>query len=449
MKFEKSTVETHDNRVSLHLPFAKVNKEERTVSGFATLDNLDNHGDIVTAEASRKAFSRFRGNIREMHQPKAVGRMLDFKEEEYFDKGENKIYKGMWVKVRVSKGAQDTWEKVLDGTLNGFSIKGDILDRDHEWQKDRGVNAQIVKDYSLDELSLVDNPANHFANVLSIQKDAAGGTLYKGMIAEVQAKNVFWCDEDEVYKSSSDDEVVCSFCDKSMENVGWYEYDSEADTNEKMAEVVNNHVNSKQGTPAESEGGVNDVAKGQKGVSDGGKSVTHVDNVAKEDNTEESRAAIENAAQPTDSAENVDESEQGETASTAEEGEGDDEKVEKAADVSETDGVEVPDLQKLADDLRTAFDSSLEKSQQQTQDAVANTLEKVGDAVAKQVAELTKSLEAISNKVSALEESAGKVEKRVDAVESSGALKKSGELGRSTDDEGTKSFSWGGRFLSA
>jgi hypothetical protein len=57
-------------------PLAKVDVERRTVSGFATLDNVDKQADIVTTEASLKAFSKFRGNIREMHQPTAVGKMV-------------------------------------------------------------------------------------------------------------------------------------------------------------------------------------------------------------------------------------------------------------------------------------------------------------------------------------------------------------------------------------
>jgi hypothetical protein len=33
---------------------------------------------------------------------------------------------GVYVSAYVSKGAQDAWEKVLDGTYSGFSIGGNI-----------------------------------------------------------------------------------------------------------------------------------------------------------------------------------------------------------------------------------------------------------------------------------------------------------------------------------
>ena len=78
-KLNTTTIESKNNKLVISMPFAKVNKEKRTVSGWASLDNVDLHGDIVTKDASKKAFSNFRKNIREMHGPVAVGRMLDFK----------------------------------------------------------------------------------------------------------------------------------------------------------------------------------------------------------------------------------------------------------------------------------------------------------------------------------------------------------------------------------
>ena len=88
----------------LSMPFNKVDKERRIVSGFASLDNLDKQMDIVTSEASMNAFAKFRGNIREMHQPLAVGKMINFKEDKYFDPDTKKLYKGVFVSAYVSKG---------------------------------------------------------------------------------------------------------------------------------------------------------------------------------------------------------------------------------------------------------------------------------------------------------------------------------------------------------
>jgi hypothetical protein len=222
MELNKSHWSTKDQRISLSMPINKVDKERRTVSGFATLDNLDRQGDVVPAEASKKAFERFRGNVREMHQPIAVGKIVSFKEDKYFDPEEQKFYSGIYVSAYVSKGAQDTWEKVLDGTLTGFSIGGEINDTDDVFDEDMNKTYRVIKDYDLSELSLVDNPANQFANVISIEK--VDGTKHlEGYLSKASIENVFWCKGDDIITMSSDDSAPCPQCDKSMSNIGFVE----------------------------------------------------------------------------------------------------------------------------------------------------------------------------------------------------------------------------------
>lgn len=157
------------DQIVYHMNFAKVDQQRRVVSGFATLNNIDKQKDIVTTEASIKAFKSFRGNIRELHSKIAAGRLLDYGVTKFHDKVTNKVYDGIFVRAYISKGAPDTWEKVLDGTLNGFSIGGEILDAETTFDEEGNV-IRVIKDYELSELSLVDNPANQFANVVSIEK---------------------------------------------------------------------------------------------------------------------------------------------------------------------------------------------------------------------------------------------------------------------------------------
>jgi hypothetical protein len=49
MNIEKSHWSSDGESLHLSVPFTKVNREKRTVSGFATLDNVDQTGDVVTA----------------------------------------------------------------------------------------------------------------------------------------------------------------------------------------------------------------------------------------------------------------------------------------------------------------------------------------------------------------------------------------------------------------
>lgn len=251
-KMQKSTLTVDGNTVHLSMPFAKVDKKNRLVSGWATLDNVDTQGDIVLASASASAFARARGNIREMHQPIAAGRIVDFREDKFYDKDAKKFYTGIFVTAYVSKGAESTWEKVLDKTLTGFSIGGEVTDADDEFNKDAGTNVRIIKDYNLVELSLVDNPANQLANVLSIQKSATGSVM-KGMVAETELHVIYVCPADEtIIIKESNDVGPCPDCGGKMEDAGWFE--EGPDRAEKVDDIVTKFLT--KGATLSDEGGV-------------------------------------------------------------------------------------------------------------------------------------------------------------------------------------------------
>jgi hypothetical protein len=153
----------------------------RTVTGIAQVEGEpDTQGDIVDFAASKKAFAAWPGNIREMHGPKAVGRSVSW----WADPMSKRIY----VKARISEGAEDTWKKVLDGTLTGYSIGGQQLAARREFDKSTGRAANRITAYRLNELSLVDSPANPACVITAIHKRANGileatdvlGQLHKG-----------------------------------------------------------------------------------------------------------------------------------------------------------------------------------------------------------------------------------------------------------------------------
>lgn len=127
MEIAKAQWTTDGDNFTVSMPMSKIDKENRLVSGWASLDNPDLQGDVVTAEASEKAFAKFRGNIREMHQNIAVGRMVSYKPDSYYDPITKAFYNGIFVTAYVSKGAQDTWEKVLDGTLSAFRDRKSVV----------------------------------------------------------------------------------------------------------------------------------------------------------------------------------------------------------------------------------------------------------------------------------------------------------------------------------
>lgn len=174
-----------DDSFVLSAPLMKVNIQKRTVGGFATLNNVDEARDIVEADASSEAFSKWFGNIREMHDKKAVGKAISWKPSTYTDENGTE-YEGIWVEAKISKGAEDTWQKVLDGTLSGFSIGGATLEKQRDIVKDSdGASHQVwrITKYKLTELSLVDSPCNRLATI-SLIKSVDGNPEFGDTIAD-------------------------------------------------------------------------------------------------------------------------------------------------------------------------------------------------------------------------------------------------------------------------
>jgi len=160
------------------------------VTGFFTSDKVDQLGDIITKEATERAVPPFKqwGNIRYMHRPEPVGKVLKI------GKGDGLKWNEMEIKVVDKKAANQVKEELLSAFSVGIMIDfGDIdfLD-DGGWQ---------INDYVLAEISLVDHPANYDATISDtkqlegITKDAL---RLKGFILDI--------DSDE--NTEMDDEIM-------------------------------------------------------------------------------------------------------------------------------------------------------------------------------------------------------------------------------------------------
>lgn len=237
INLQKASLSMNGNSVNLTMPISKIDEEKRIVSGFATLDNIDKQGDRVLPEASEKAFANFRGNVRLMHQPIPAGKVVSFRSDTFFDPETKKQYTGVFVDTYVSKGAQDIWEMVLDGTLTGFSIGGAIKDTDTELDEETNNTVRIIKEYDLVELSLVDSPANQFANIFSIQK-TLDGDVADGMFTKSNIQNVFWCEQEEMAYLSDGEKYSCSSCSQELPSIGWIDEVTKANVEEAMSKVI-------------------------------------------------------------------------------------------------------------------------------------------------------------------------------------------------------------------
>jgi hypothetical protein len=456
MNINKAQWVTDGDNVRLSMPIGKVDKERRVVSGFATLDNVDKQGDVVDTSASLTAFKNFRGNLREMHQPSAVGKVVSFKEDRYFDPNTKKFYSGVYVSAYVSKGAQDAWEKVLDGTYSGFSIGGNIKKYDDQVDSNTENPIRIIKEYELHELSLVDNPANQFANIFSIEK-VNGQTTVDGYLSKTEIENVFWDSENDIVLLSDSDSAESPSSGKPMQNIGFVEK-TDSDNSEMIKFLV------------DSAKGINTIEI-NKEVSP----MTDVTNDATEVAVEEAQvapeadAAVEAAEGSVEKSydedmdskdkKKMEEDEMSKAKENKSEDEDEDE-MSKSKDKKSYDEEE-DEMSKAKSAMPDDEDKTeVAKSNDVVESAVADLtatvtkafsdLSEIVKAQASQISELTKSIEAVKNDVTANKAVFDEFGKRVDAVVADTAFRKSGDLGEIVQElpemKVQKSL-WGGRFL--
>jgi hypothetical protein len=449
---------SEDNSIKLSMPIAKVDKEKRTVSGFATLDNIDKQADIVPTDVSIKAFERFRGNLREMHMPIAVGRVVSFKSDKFYNKEEDKFYNGVFVNAYISKGAQDTWEKVLDGTLSGFSIGGSIKDSEEMYDSKMDKAIRVIKEYDLHELSLVDNPANQFANIVSIEKVADGSNKIDGIISKVDLENVYWCESDSLVRLSQEEDSSCPSCEKHMINIGFVE----SNDTEKNSVVKGLLKSQKIGlgekiTKAENpdkEG--NNMAEENVEVAPATEEV--VETPAADAPAAAEVAAEAPAAEEVATEENIEKSDSAEEAPAEAVAPAADAPAE-AADAPAEAATDAP-----AEDAATPAEDSEDAELAKAVDTVQESIDEVQNTVASALGDLVATVKSLNEKmtelqksiVSAKEEIAGvknnvdEFGKRVDSLEDDTAIRKSGDLGGVVQETQIRKGSmWGGRFLNS
>ena len=400
MMIKSATWNLGGDTIAMSMDICKVDQEQRLVHGWATLNNLDSQGDVVTKEASQSAFSRFRGNIREMHEKIAAGRMVSYRPQT-LKTDDGNTYEGIFVSAYISKGAEPTWQKVLDGTLSMFSIKGPI--KKHRVVHDgiTGKSYREIQDYDLEELSLVDSGGNQFADVVLIQKDGAG--MYNDIIIE----NVFLCEEDRIAETSQEETLKCQN-GHEMKNIGWVEAGSSK--MEKVMDYVDEYFK-------KTEGGVEEMAE---------KTVEKAVDVD-EAGTEE---VVEVVAEEVSMGEEV-----------TDEGVNEAEETEGAPEAAEVD------LEKFAEEFLVKVTDGIAAGIAEVITSLTEKFTALEETVAKRLDEADAKVTETEKSVTEVKESLSEVSKSVDELEEETALKKSGDLGGSSEPVVKKTGVWQGSIL--
>lgn len=143
-----------DFRIFVPFDLKKTNSDPNMVFGFATTEQVDSDGEVIAKEAVQAAWPAYAkfGNIREMHQAKAAGKL------------KSTLWKDGSPFIGVKVVDKEALEKVHEEVYMGFSIGGKKL-------KKEGNKVTKIK---LSEISLVDRPSNPGA-VFDIYKADTNG----------------------------------------------------------------------------------------------------------------------------------------------------------------------------------------------------------------------------------------------------------------------------------
>jgi len=140
-----------NDKINIFAEITKVDKDKRMIEGYASTETLDSQGEIVSRKAITDALDGFMeyANVREMHQPSAVGVVKTAKIDE----------KGLHIKAKIVD--DNAWNKVKEGVYKGFSIGGQILVK----------KSNKILQMMMNEVSVVDRPANPDAKFSLIKMD--------------------------------------------------------------------------------------------------------------------------------------------------------------------------------------------------------------------------------------------------------------------------------------
>ena len=167
-------------KLRLFIPIIKVDEERREVIGRATREEIDSDREVVEFEGSKRAFAKWTqqfakntdgislGNIREMHRGWAAGKVTAWEADE--------TDQSIVIATKIVDDA--AWEKCRERVYTGFSIGGTPT-RERREKRD-GTSVNVIKEYELNEVSLVDNPASP-SSLFSVVKADGSAAVPMGL----------------------------------------------------------------------------------------------------------------------------------------------------------------------------------------------------------------------------------------------------------------------------
>jgi HK97 family phage prohead protease len=159
MEQETATLENISFDFPLEITKQAESEGEFHIVGYAATTDFDLQGDLITEEALRASQLDLVKNSTVLlnHDIKIpIGKVTKAE----FDKN------GLLIDVLISKTEPDIIQKIKEGVLNKFSIRGQVLEREKKYMPDLDRVVNIIRRMALVEVSLVSVPANPEARAI-------------------------------------------------------------------------------------------------------------------------------------------------------------------------------------------------------------------------------------------------------------------------------------------
>ena len=174
---DKNKILYLNNAFIKELPSGEEDIKSILISGYASTNDVDRHGDIVPASVWEKGMENYLKNpvILAYHDhSEPIGRMVEHKVDST----------GLWIKARISAAAEDVFNLVKDGVLTAFSIGFRIVDAEYN----QVTELFVVKELELHEISVVSVPANQ-NTLFSLSKSFENNDEYNSFKMHFAAQN--------------------------------------------------------------------------------------------------------------------------------------------------------------------------------------------------------------------------------------------------------------------
>lgn len=145
---------------------------KRIIAGYASVVIPDDEGDIITYDALKNGIKtllndKSYANILLNHQNIPIGKII----EQYGDLETHVDDKGLFIVAEIRDDleiANQVWEQILKGEINGFSIAGEVIDADY-CSSEEACNRKI-KSLNIFEISVCKCPVNPMSTFQVITK---------------------------------------------------------------------------------------------------------------------------------------------------------------------------------------------------------------------------------------------------------------------------------------